>query len=143
MPLFFFFFPPAVSHPALAQAGARLASAQEPPALALTPAHPRGNLLRRLLLPLRLRRGAATPQFLQAFLSGHRCLTHNGYRHRNQAVPPLLSRLHEGFFSAGTSLCFHLTPSSLKPPTGAVSVSSQEEKAEKMRQMLEVERCYC
>lgn len=80
-----------MSHMALAEAGARQCTvAQEPPALACTPAYPGGNPLRRLMGLLLLCRRAATPRFLQAFLSGHHWLTHNGYRHQNQAVPPLL-----------------------------------------------------
>lgn len=59
-----------MSHPALAEAGARLTVAQEPPVLAATPAHPRGSPLCELLGPFLLRQRAATPQFLQV-LSGH------------------------------------------------------------------------
>jgi len=56
-------------------------------------AYPRGNLLWRLLGSLLLHRRAATPQFLQSFLSGHHWLTHNWYRRRNQAVLPLFCAL--------------------------------------------------
>lgn len=87
------FFPAVMSHTALAAPGASLVVAQEPLTLTCSPVLPRGKRLRRLLLPFLLRRIAATPQFLQAFLSGHHWLTHNWYRHQTQAISPLLSKL--------------------------------------------------
>ena len=45
-----------------------------------------------------------------------------------------------GFFSAGRNMPLHFVLSSPKPPTGAASIHSQEEKAE-MRQILAVECC--
>lgn len=76
-------FPSPMSHTALAEPGARLTLAHEPPAA--NPPH-------RLLGPLLLCWRAATPRVLQAFLSGHRWLTHNGYGHQNRAVPPSSAR---------------------------------------------------
>lgn len=59
--------PPAMSHPALAEAGARLTVAQEPPALALTPAYPGGNPLSAPAPALPVPKSCHTP-VLEAFL---------------------------------------------------------------------------
>lgn len=135
------FLHPSVSHTALPEAGACLTVAQELTALACTPAYPWGNPLCRLLRLLLLHRRATTPQFLQAFLSGHHRLTHNGYRHQNQAVPPLLfvlcgsQRPFQCQKERAPSLC--LVQSLLQE-----LFPSQQEKAE-MRQILAFEWWCC
>lgn len=111
--------PPWVTGPGRAGAGALLTVAQEPPALARTPAAPGGNPQPAPAPPC-LCQGLPHP-------GSWGVLTHNGDRHRNQAVPPLLPGLwgsHSLFqcpfllFSLVQSLC-----------TGAVSICSWEEKA--------------